>query len=49
MVNAEITLIILFKAKDVKVLYIQQKEDLEPTMAQIMSSLLQNSGLNGRK
>ena len=30
-------------------LYGQQKQDLELTVAQIMSSLLQNSGLNWRK
>ena len=38
-----------FAAKDGKSLYSQQKHDLELTMAQIMSSLLQNSGLNGKK
>ena len=37
-----------FAAKDGG-LYSQQKQDMEPTMAQIMSSLLQNSGLNWRK
>ena len=30
-------------------LYSQQKQDQELTVAQIMSNLLQNSGLNGRK
>ena len=38
-----------FAAKDGGALYSQQKQDLELTVAQIMSSLLQNSGLNGRK
>ena len=44
--NNEIRVIILFAAKDKEALYSQQKQDLELTMAQIMSSLLQNSGLN---
>ena len=35
-----------FAAKDGEGLYSQQKQDMEPTMAQIMSFLLQNSGLN---
>jgi len=38
-----------FAAQDVEALYSQQKQDLELTLALIMSSLLQNSGLNGRK
>ena len=38
-----------FAAKDAEALYSQQKQDLELTVAQIMSSLLQNSGLNWRK
>ena len=46
MVNTEIKLIILFAAKDGEIIYNQQKQDLELTVAQIMSSLLQNSGLN---
>ena len=45
MVNTEIRLIIFFVPEDGKALYSQQKEDLELTVAQIMSSLLQNSGL----
>ena len=45
MINIEILLIIFFAAKDGEV-YSQQKQDLELTVAQIMSSLLQNSGLN---
>ena len=46
MVNTEIKLIILFAAKDGEIVYNQQKQDLELTVAQIMSSLLQNSDLN---
>ena len=45
-VNTKIELIILFVAEDEEALYSQQKQDLELTVAQIMSSLLQNSGLN---
>ena len=45
MVNTKIRLIIFFAAKDKEALYSQQKQDLELTMAQIMSSLLQNSDL----
>ena len=37
--------IILFAAKDWKTLYSQRKQDWELTMAQIMNSLLPNSGL----
>ena len=46
MVNAEIRLIIFFAAKDGEVLYSQQKQDWELTVAQIMNSLLPNSDLN---
>ena len=46
MVNTEIRLIILFVAEDEEVLYSQQKQDQELTMAQIMNCLLQNSDLN---
>ena len=46
MVNTKIRLSIFFAAKDEEALYSQQKQDLELTVAQIMSSLLQNSGLN---
>ena len=46
MVSTEIKLIIFFAAEDGEALYSQQKQDLELTMAQIMSSLLQNSGLS---
>ena len=46
MVNTEIRLIIFFVAKDGEALYSQQKQDQELTMAQIMNSLLPNSGSN---
>ena len=46
MVNTKIRLILCFAAEDGEALYSQQKQDLEVTMAQIMRSLLQNSGLN---
>ena len=42
MVNTEIRFIISFAANDGEALYSQQKQDLELTGAQIMSSLLQN-------
>ena len=48
-VNTEIRLIIFFIAKDGKILYSQQKQDLELTVAQSISFLLQNSDLNQRK
>ena len=38
-----------FAAKDGETLYSQQKQDLEVTVAQIMSSLLQNSDLHLKK
>ena len=38
-----------FAAEDGEVLYSQQKQDLELTVAQIISILLQNSDLNWRK
>ena len=44
-ITTEIRLILLFAAKDGEPLYRQQKQDRELTMGQIMSSLLQNSGL----
>ena len=47
--NIEIILIIFFAAEDGEALYSQQKQDQELTVAQIMNSLLQNSGLNWRK
>ena len=46
MVNTKIILIICFVAKDGEVLYSQQKQDRELTIAQIMNSLLPNSDLN---
>ena len=46
---AEIRLIIFFAAKDGEALYSHQKQDQMQTVAQIMSSLLQNSALNLRK
>ena len=46
MVSTEIRLTIFFADEDGETLYSQQKQDLELTVAQIMSSLLQNSGLN---
>ena len=46
MVNTIIRLIIFFEAENGEALYGEQKQDLELTMAQIMSSLLQNSGLS---
>ena len=45
MVNTKIRLII-FAAKDGEALYSQQKQDLELIMTQIISSLLQNSGIS---
>ena len=44
-VNSKIILILLFAAKDGEVLYSQQKQDREPTVAQIMNSLFPNSEL----
>ena len=49
MVNTEIRLIIFFAAKDGQVLYSQQKQDQELTVAQIMNSLLPNSRLKLKK
>ena len=46
MVDTEIRLITFFAARGVEGLLSQQKQDRELTMAQIMSSLLQNSDLN---
>ena len=48
MVNTNIRLIIFFAAENREALYSEQqkKKDLELTVAQIMSSLLQNSSLN---
>ena len=49
MIDNEIKLIIFFAAEDEEALYSQQKQDQDLTVAQIMNSLLPNSGLNGRK
>ena len=46
MVNTEIRLITFFASEDGEALYSQQKQDLELTVAQIISTLLQNSGLD---
>ena len=45
MINTEIRLIILLAAENDEGLYRQQKQDLKLTVAQIMSSLLENSDL----
>ena len=44
-VNTKIRLIIFFVAKDEETLYGQAKPELELSVSQIISSLLQNSGL----
>ena len=49
MVNIKISLIIFFAAEDGETLYSQKKQNLELTVAQIMSSLLQNTDLNWAK
>ena len=46
MVKTKMRLIIFFAAKDGEALYSPQKQDQEPTGAQIMNSLLPNSNLN---
>jgi len=46
MVNTEIRLIIFFAAKGGEVLYSQQKQDQELTVAQIMNSLSSDQELN---
>ena len=43
MVDTKIRLIIIFVAEDGEALYSHQKQDRELTVAQIISSLLQNS------
>ena len=48
-VNTKLRLIIFFAVKDGEALYSQQKQDRELTVAQIMSSLLQNSDWNWKK
>ena len=42
MINTEVRLIIFFAAKDGEALYSQQKQDREPTVAQIMNFLFPN-------
>ena len=49
MINNEIILLIFFTAGNGEALHSQQKQDLNLTVTQIISSLLQNSGLNWRK
>ena len=44
MVSTEIRLVIFFAAKGGDALHSEQKQDLELPVAQIISSLLQNSG-----
>ena len=46
MVNSKVKLITFCVAEDGEAVYNQQKQDREMTVAQFMSSLLQNSGLN---
>ena len=46
MVYIDIRLIIFFAAEEGEALYCQQKQDLELTVPQIMSSVLQNTDLN---
>ena len=46
MVNTDIRLIMFFAVKDGEAPYSQQKQDLELSVAQLISSLLQNSGWN---
>ena len=45
-VNTKIRLIIFFAAEDEEALYSQQKQDLELTVAQVKSTLFQNSALH---
>ena len=46
MANTEIGLTLFFAAKDGEALYSQQKQDQELTVAQLISSLLQNTDLS---
>ena len=48
-VNTQIRLILFFVAEDGEYLYSEQKQDRELTVDEILTSLLQNSDLNGRK
>ena len=49
MVNTKIRLITSFEAEDREAVHSHQKQDLELTVTQIISSSEQNSGLNSRK
>ena len=49
MVTTEIRLIIFFAAKDGEILYSQQKQDQELTVAHVMNSLLPNSDFELKK
>ena len=49
MVSTEIKSVAFFVAEDVEAVYSQQKQDLELTVAQIIRSLLKNSGLHWKK
>ena len=49
MVSTEIRFDLFFVVKDGEALYSQQKQDLELTVAQIVTSLLQNSGSDWKK
>ena len=46
MVKTEVKVIIFFVAEEGEAVYSQQKQDLELTVAQIISFSQQNSGLN---
>ena len=46
MVNTKIRLIIFFAADDGETLNSKQKQDWDLTVARIMNSILQNTGLN---
>ena len=46
MVHTKIRMILFFAAKDGEALYSQQKQDRELTVAQIMNSLIEESGEN---
>ena len=49
MVNTKIRLTVFFAAKMEKLYTVSKKQDQELTVAKIMSFLLPNSDLNGRK
>ena len=46
MVNTKIRLTVFLATKDGEAIYSQQKQDWEPTVAQITNSLLPNSDLH---